>query len=174
MITDQQGRVIEIVNGVEIEPKQYNNVIAKQIVDILKERKYLIATSESCTAGRIVASLTSMSGSSEVVRGGICAYCDEIKHQLLDVPMEDLKKYTAVSEPVAIAMARGIKKVMGTNCSISATGYADGKKVIYVCASLNDKFVCKELNYNSSRLYNTNDAVKEGLQLMLSLLQEEK
>ena len=160
---------IEIINEVEIEPKQYNNVIAKQIIDILKERKLTISTAESCTAGRTVASLTSMSGSSEVVRGGICAYCDEIKHQLLQVPQEELDKYTAVSEQVALSMAKGIKKVMNTNCSISSTGYADTIGLIYVCASVNDKIICKECHFKGSRLQNTNAAVKEGLTLLLQL-----
>ena len=168
-----EQKQIEIINDVEIEPKQYNNIISKQIIDILKERKYSISTAESCTAGRIVASLTSISGSSEVVRGGICAYCDEIKNQLLHVPKEELEQYTAVSQQVAISMVKGIKQVMNTNCSISSTGYADKIGLIYVCASVNDKVICQEFHFNSSRLHNTNDAVKEALSLLLSMLQNE-
>lgn len=157
----EEKRSVEIINNVQIEPKQYNNVIAKEIIDILKQKHYTISTAESCTAGRFVAALTSMSGSSEVVKGGICAYCNEMKCQLLHVPQEQIDQYTEVSEIVAQSMASGIKKVMGTHCSLSSTGYADGIGLIYVCASVNEKYIVKKLQFHSTRLYNTVDAVKK-------------
>ena len=83
-----------------------------------------ITTAESCTGGRIASAITGVPGSSQVFPGAIVSYCDRVKHQLLGVPQDLLDRYTAVSEPVAAAMARGAAKVMGTDLALSATGLA--------------------------------------------------
>ena len=83
-----------------------------------------IATAESITGGGIGQALTSVPGSSAVFKGGIISYCDEIKQRLLDVPSEMLAQCGAVSAPVAEAMAKGARKVLGTDMAVSVTGLA--------------------------------------------------
>ncbi|MDQ3525573.1 MAG: CinA family protein [Chloroflexota bacterium] len=83
-----------------------------------------IATAESCTGGLVVARLTSVPGSSGYMKGGIVAYANVAKEQLLGVPKETLANPGAVSEECAIAMAEGARDRLGATWAISTTGIA--------------------------------------------------
>lgn len=93
--------------------------------DVLKALKgKTLVTAESLTGGGIGAALTAISGSSEVYKGGVISYTNEVKHQVLGVPMEILDTYGAVSEPVAAAMAAGVRKLLNADVAVSVTGLA--------------------------------------------------
>lgn len=96
----------------------------EKLVTLLREKGLTITSAESCTGGRIASAITGVPGSSQVFPGGIVSYCDRVKHQVLGVPQELLDQYTAVSEPVAAAMAQGAAKRMETDLALSATGLA--------------------------------------------------
>ena len=83
-----------------------------------------LATAESCTGGGIGDALTAVPGASNVYKGGVISYCNEIKEKMLDVPSEILDKYGAVSASVAEAMARGARVTLGTDIAVSVTGLA--------------------------------------------------
>ncbi len=83
-----------------------------------------IATAESCTAGLLAARLTDRAGSSDYVAGGVVAYSNEAKTQLLGVDPELIKAHGAVSEPVAEAMATGALKRFGADTAVAITGIA--------------------------------------------------
>lgn len=83
-----------------------------------------IVTAESCTGGGIGTALTSVSGSSRVFSGGIIAYSNQVKHDLLSVPQDLLDSYGAVSPAVAKAMADNVRRAFGTDIAVSATGIA--------------------------------------------------
>ena len=83
-----------------------------------------LATAESCTGGGIGDALTAVPGASNVYKGGIISYCDEIKQKLLDVPEEMLAQYGAVSDPVAQAMAKGARGALNADVAVSVTGLA--------------------------------------------------
>ena len=83
-----------------------------------------IAAAESCTGGLVSARLTSVPGSSEVFRGGVVAYDDEIKLELLGVGPDVLERHGAVSAETAEAMARGAAEALGTEVAVSVTGVA--------------------------------------------------
>ena len=83
-----------------------------------------LATAESLTGGGIGNALTAVSGSSAVYKGGIISYCNEVKHQVLGVPLEILTQYGAVSAPVAEAMAKGARSVLDADIAVSVTGLA--------------------------------------------------
>ena len=83
-----------------------------------------LATAESCTGGGIGDALTAVPGASNVYKGGIISYCNEIKHNLLDVPEEMLAQYGAVSDPVAQAMAKGARGALNADVAVSVTGLA--------------------------------------------------
>ena len=83
-----------------------------------------LATAESLTGGGIGASLTAIAGSSEVYKGGVISYTNEVKQKLLGVPQETLRHYGAVSEPVARAMVSGVRELLGTDVAVSVTGLA--------------------------------------------------
>ncbi len=83
-----------------------------------------LATAESCTGGGIGAALTAVSGASNVYKGGIISYTNEIKQKLLGVDSGLLGRVGAVSAPVAEAMAKGAGKALNADIAVSVTGLA--------------------------------------------------
>ena len=83
-----------------------------------------LVTAESLTGGGIGAALTSVSGSSSVYKGGVISYTNAVKNQILGVSAEVLDQYGAVSEPVAKAMAQGVRKLLEADVAVSVTGLA--------------------------------------------------
>jgi nicotinamide-nucleotide amidase len=92
--------------------------------DLLKTRGYTIAAAESCTGGLLTSRLTDVAGSSAYVRASVVAYAYEDKTSLLGVAKEMIETHGAVSEPVAIAMAEGIRQRTGADVAVAITGIA--------------------------------------------------
>ncbi len=93
--------------------------------DTLKALKgKTLATAESLTGGGIGAAVTAIPGSSEVYKGGVISYTNEVKHNVLGVSLHDLELYGAVSAPVAKAMADGVRKLLDADVSVAVTGLA--------------------------------------------------
>jgi nicotinamide-nucleotide amidase len=90
----------------------------------LRDRKLRIAVAESCTGGLALGRLTNVPGSSAWVIGGVVAYANEVKVRDLDVPPELIDAHGAVSEPVARAMAEGVRRRLGADIGLSITGIA--------------------------------------------------
>lgn len=101
-----------------------DDTISSAIGKMLNLRCVLLATAESCTGGLIAHRITETPGSSAYFKGGIVAYSNEIKEQLLGVKHETLEQYGAVSEETAIEMARGCLTKMGVDYAIATTGIA--------------------------------------------------
>ena len=91
---------------------------------ILIEHRATVAVAESCTGGMIGELLTATPGSSAYFKGGVVAYWNEAKAQLLDVPEAILAEHGAVSEPTVRAMAEGVRKRFGTDLGVATTGIA--------------------------------------------------
>ncbi|MEM1024418.1 MAG: CinA family nicotinamide mononucleotide deamidase-related protein [Myxococcota bacterium] len=83
-----------------------------------------LAVAESCTGGWIAQTLTATPGSSRYVLGGVVAYANEVKSGLLGVPASVLERHGAVSEEVALAMAKGVRTRLGASWGVSTTGVA--------------------------------------------------
>lgn len=92
--------------------------------EALGRRGETVAVAESCTAGLLAERLTRVPGSSAWVLGGIVAYADRIKEGLLGVDRETLAEHGAVSQPVAEAMARGVRDRCGADWGVGITGIA--------------------------------------------------
>jgi nicotinamide-nucleotide amidase len=92
--------------------------------DLLKSRGWTIAVAESCTAGLVLGRLTEVPGSSAWVRGGVVAYANDVKTTQLGVPDATLAAHGAVSEPVARAMAEGVRTRLGADIGLAVTGIA--------------------------------------------------
>jgi nicotinamide-nucleotide amidase len=91
---------------------------------LLTERGATLALAESCTGGLLAKRLTDNAGSSAYLKEGIVAYSNEAKERLLGVSHDLLVEHGAVSEPVACAMAEGVRKNAGTDYGLSVTGVA--------------------------------------------------
>ena len=98
--------------------------LASVVLDLCASRGLRIAVAESCTGGLLGARLTAIAGSSAVVLGGVIAYANEVKQQLLGVATATLEQHGAVSENVAVEMAAGVRAATGAEIGISITGVA--------------------------------------------------
>lgn len=115
---------------------------AAALLDECRTRGIMLATAESCTGGLIVAALTAIAGSSDVVDRGFVAYSNEAKTDLVGVPPALIARHGAVSEEVARAMAEGALSRSIADIAVSVTGIAGpgggsaAKPVGLVCFAL--------------------------------------
>lgn len=103
-----------------VDDQSLESVIGERLIT---QRKTL-AVAESCTGGLVSTRLTDVPGSSRYLRGSIVAYDNRMKQALLDVKRELLAAHGAVSEPVARAMADGVRRRMGADIGLAVTGIA--------------------------------------------------
>lgn len=101
-----------------------NADLAEVVLEELRGRRLRIAVAESCTGGLLGGRLTAIPGSSSQVLGGMIAYADQAKVDLLGVPAELLRAEGAVSGPVAREMALGAARSLGAEVAVSLTGVA--------------------------------------------------
>ncbi|MCO8246178.1 MULTISPECIES: CinA family protein [unclassified Haladaptatus] len=98
--------------------------IERRVGDALRESNATVATAESCTGGLIGSLLTDVPGSSDYFDSGLVTYSYDAKMRHVGVTREALDEHGAVSEPVARAMARGVRDVAGTTWGVATTGIA--------------------------------------------------
>ena len=98
--------------------------LEEEVFNAAREAGLTLACAESCTAGMVGAALTNPAGSSEVFRGGVIVYCNEMKEKLLGVPREVLDGPGAVSRECALAMAEGARRLLEVDVAVSVTGLA--------------------------------------------------
>ena len=97
---------------------------SEQLVALLLRRSMTLAAAESCTGGWFAKSVVDVPGASAVFCGGVVSYVNEVKERVLGVPHALIEEHTAVSAPVARAMAEGIVRLTGADLGISVTGLA--------------------------------------------------
>lgn len=98
--------------------------LAETTLSEARARGLTIATAESCTGGLIAGCLTEIAGSSDVVDRGFVTYSNAAKTDMLDVPTATIEAVGAVSEDVAIAMAKGALLRSGADLAVAVTGVA--------------------------------------------------
>jgi nicotinamide-nucleotide amidase len=98
--------------------------VQELIHNILIEKGLTLATAESCTGGAIASRFTAMAGASAYFLGGVVAYANEAKRDILGVNYDDITSYGAVSEQVARQMAEGVRRITGADYAIATTGIA--------------------------------------------------
>ena len=96
--------------------------LASKVIETLAGKT--LTTAESCTGGMIGQLLTGVSGASQVYKGGVISYTNEVKQNVLGVDGKLLENIGAVSAPVAEAMAAGVRKLLNTDVAVSVTGLA--------------------------------------------------
>jgi competence/damage-inducible protein CinA-like protein len=98
--------------------------LAAVVLDQLRARELRLAVAESCTGGLLGGRITAVPGSSDVFAGGVVAYHDAVKRELLGVPDALLKAHGAVSEEVVLSMAAGAQRRFGVDATLAVTGIA--------------------------------------------------
>ncbi len=123
----------QLIQPVEAEIRQIvgldcygadDDTLAGCVAALLQQRQQTVAVAESCTGGGLGELLTRIPGSSHYFRGGVIAYANEVKTQLLGVSEGDLEREGAVSATVAAQMAMGAKNRLGSDWGVSITGIA--------------------------------------------------
>jgi nicotinamide-nucleotide amidase len=118
------GNPIAQLLGDRVYSENANEGLEQVVGCMLRKLCAKVATAESCTGGMIAARLTEHAGSSDFFVAGYVTYTDKQKQDVLGVAKQLLDKHTAVSEPVAAAMAEGARQRSGADYAISSTGYA--------------------------------------------------
>jgi nicotinamide-nucleotide amidase len=129
LMESAQQRLDELVDKIEAELGDHvysdNGDSLEQIVSYyLQMRSATLSVAESCTGGLVAERLTSISGSSRYFVGGAVVYSNDLKIDFAEVPEDLIDVYGAVSEPVAKALAEGIRKRCGTTLGLGITGVA--------------------------------------------------
>ena len=153
--------------------------LAARVVALLGERSLTIATAESCTGGAVSQAITSVAGSSAVMRGAVVAYHNDVKSVVLGVSVDTLSAVGAVSEAVVEQMVCGVSRVMSTDCAIATSGVAGPgggtpeKPVgtVWVAVKACDIVKTKKLQLcDEGRLRNVENATYEALRFMYETL----
>ena len=134
-----------------------------------------LVTAESLTGGGIGAALTAIPGASEVYKGGVISYTNEVKHGVLGVSAEILENYGAVSIRTAGAMASGVRKLLNADIAVSVTGLAGpggdefGHPVGTVCIGYESRAnaVVKQFLFTGTREEIREQTIRAALELIL-------
>ena len=156
--------------------------LSAELAQRLIERDWKCATAESCTGGLMSSWITSLGGASDYFPGGIVAYSNQAKTQLLAVSQETLEQFGAVSDQCAFEMAQGAQQVFLSEVGISTTGIAgpggatEGKPVglVYVAASTPNVCDVRELRLDGDRLQNIRDSAIAALEFAIWLIDHEE
>ena len=156
--------------------------LSKEISDLFWKEGLTLATAESCTAGNVAAAITAIPGSSHFYRGGIIAYSNEVKENLLGVNPETLENKGAVSEETVIEMVKGAMKSMNSDCAVATSGIAGptggtpDKPVgtVWIAVGKQDKIVTMKLEGDEGRQKNIANATQKALQMLRNILQNEE
>ena len=143
----------DVVYGVDVSSLE--EVVSR----LLQERSLTLSTAESCTGGLIAKRVTDIPGASQIFRGGVVSYTNDVKADVLGVPRAALDAWGAVSEPVARAMAEGCRRLCGSDIALAVTGLAGpegddrGNEVGTVYIALADRrgTLCKRLSCGMGR-----------------------
>ncbi len=140
-------------------------------------RGLTVATAESCTGGLVAHLVTEVVGASGYLRGGVVAYADQAKREVLNVSPEVLAAHGAVSAQVAVAMAQGARARFGTDLAVSVTGVAgpDGGSaakpvgLAYVAVASSSDALVRRFLWTGDRSANKRSSARAALELLLGV-----
>ncbi|MEV0196635.1 CinA family protein [Nonomuraea sp. NPDC050691] len=155
---------------------------AAEAITLLVERGATLAVAESLTGGLIGAVITAVPGASKAFRGGVVSYATDLKHALLGVPDDLLRREGAVHQDVAAAMAAGVARLCAATYGLAVTGVAgpepqDGKPVgtVHVAVSgPGGEIWSRELRLQGSRERIRVKTVDEAVDLLTGVLKPNK
>jgi nicotinamide-nucleotide amidase len=156
--------------------------VEELVLELAREQGLTLGAAESCTGGLVAARLTSVPGASDVLRGGIVAYENDVKLAQLGVPEETLAAHGAVSAETAAAMAEGARSSLGADVAVAVTGIAGPgggtpeKPVglIHLHASAPGREVARELHLPGDREAIRRRATAAALHLLRELLAQSR
>ncbi len=153
--------------------------LEQKVAEQLTKNKMTVSVAESCSGGLLGHRLTNIPGSSNYFLGGVIVYANSAKIKLLGVDASAIKKYGAVSKPVAKQMASAVREILKTDFGISITGIAGpagGTKekplgLTYIAVARREKILCQEFHFKGTRLSIKTQATQQALKLLLKQVQ---
>ncbi|MBU2939502.1 competence/damage-inducible protein A [Lacinutrix sp. C3R15] len=163
-------QIEEYFTGFEDQEESIEALIAKK----LSHTNQTLATAESCTGGKIAASITRHSGASAYFKGSIVSYTKEIKINVLNVPETLIAKHSVVSPEVAEAMARNVLQIFKTDYAIATTGNAGPTKdkteeevgTVFIAIATKNAVFSQKFTFGKPREKVINRAVNKALELL--------
>ena len=141
---------------------------------LLTDKKVTIATAESCTGGKIAATLSAVPGASNYFKGSVVSYATQVKIDVLDIDENLIAKHGVVSAEVAKEMAKSVQKVMNSDCAIATTGNAGPTKgdedaelgTVFIGIAMYNEVFVEEFNFGQPREKVIDRGVSKALELI--------
>lgn len=148
--------------------------LATAVGEQLRARGWHLAVAESCTGGLVGHWITEIAGSSDYFLGGVIAYSNQAKEQLLGVHRGTLLQYGAVSEATAREMAAGVRKLLGADVALAVTGIAGPSGgtpekpvgLVYIALDTPDRQICRCHIWDGDRAANKAHSAHAALALL--------
>ncbi|HEY4618550.1 MAG TPA: CinA family nicotinamide mononucleotide deamidase-related protein [Flavobacterium sp.] len=161
--------ISDIIVGYEEE-----ETIEFLVGEMLKKQHKTLSTAESCTGGKIAASLTSVAGASKYFKGSVVSYATETKMDVLGIPESLINEFSVVSGEVASAMAQRVKEIIKTDYAIATTGNAGPSKgdenaeigTVFIAIATPNEVIVKEYNFGQPREKVIDRAVIKSLEML--------
>lgn len=152
--------------------------MAQVLGDLLVERELTVSCAESCTGGNLAHRIVQVPGSSAYFLGSVVSYSNDVKADVLKVSRNDISAHGAVSSQVVEAMAKGVAKLMRSDCAIATSGIAgpDGgtkfKPVgtVWIAVKYGDKTVSECHHFKGDRNTVIESATNHGMVMLINLL----
>lgn len=156
--------------------------LAEAVGKLLQQHHLTLAVAESCTGGLLAARITDIPGSSAYFEGGVVAYSYEAKKRILGVSATTLEAHGAVSAETAIAMAEGMRRLLGVDLAIAITGIAGPTGatpqkpvgLTYIALAWAQGAECRKYVWTGNRWENREQSVRAALELLQEYLETAK
>ena len=170
----QQVEKLDLLIGDVIVGYNEDEPIEVVLGRLLTKNNLTISTAESCTGGKIAATLTAVSGASNYFKGSVVSYATETKINVLGIDNEFVEKYGVVSTEVASEMVKSVQKIMTSDYAIATTGNAGPTKgdaqadlgIVYVAIATPNAVFVEEFNFGQPREKVIDRAVSKALELI--------
>ncbi|TAF08594.1 MAG: CinA family nicotinamide mononucleotide deamidase-related protein [Flavobacteriia bacterium] len=170
----QQVEKLDLLIGDVIVGYNEDEPIEVVLGRLLTKNNLTISTAESCTGGKIAATLTAVSGASNYFKGSVVSYATETKINVLGIDNEVVEKYGVVSAEVASEMVKSVQKIMTSDYAIATTGNAGPTKgdaqadlgIVYVAIATPNAVFVEEFNFGQPREKVIDRAVSKALELI--------
>ena len=157
-------------------------LISREISELMWKDGITLATAESCTAGNLAAAITAIPGSSHYYKGGVVAYANQVKENLLHVDTHTIETCGVVSEETVCEMVKGAMDTLNTDYAVATSGVAGPGGgtpetpvgTIWIAVGSRKKIVTMKLEGDDGREQNIVKATCSALHLMRDLLKEEQ
>jgi len=151
----------------------------EKVAQALTKDKKTIGIAESCSGGLLCHRLTNIPGSSRFLKGGIVAYHNTVKINVLGIPADIIRKHGAVCEAIAMQMARNVRRILKTDIGVGITGIAGpsgGTKIkpvglVYIAIANGRNCSSHRCFFPGSRTHIKTSAVNTACRLILKSLE---